>query len=96
MLTKTDRPKKALPLKLWLALEDDVQRHKAEIAAQFAQARARLLPVAHPLPMCLRFENDFATYKVTLNDDGTPNIVVEYQPGRQPAVGVSRAKGVKV
>lgn len=36
--------RKALPLKLWLELEDDVARHRAEIAQAFAQARARLLP----------------------------------------------------
>lgn len=33
-----------LPLKHWLAIEEDVARHKAEIAQAFADARARLLP----------------------------------------------------
>jgi len=35
---------KALPLKLWLELEDDVARHQAELAQAFAEARERLLP----------------------------------------------------
>jgi hypothetical protein len=35
---------KALPLSHWLALEDSVAHHKAEITRQFAEARARLLP----------------------------------------------------
>lgn len=40
-----------LSLALWLALEDDVARHKAEITRQFAEARARLLPEPAPEPV---------------------------------------------
>ncbi len=36
--------RRALPLSQWLALEDDVARHKAEISQAFAEARSRLLP----------------------------------------------------
>jgi hypothetical protein len=35
---------KPLPLKHWLAIEEDVARHKAEIAQGFADLRAKLLP----------------------------------------------------
>lgn len=45
---------KALPLKLWLELEDDVARHRAEIAQAFAEARARLLP--EPGPNCMTLD----------------------------------------
>lgn len=41
---------KPLPMKLWLALEEDVDRHKAELAQAFADARARLLPAPRPQP----------------------------------------------
>lgn len=40
--------RRALPLSQWLALEDDVARHKAEIAQAFAEARERLLPPDPP------------------------------------------------
>lgn len=41
-----------LPLKHWLAIEEDVARHKAEIAQGFAELRERLLPEppARPAP----------------------------------------------
>lgn len=39
---------KPLPLKHWLAIEEDVARHKAAVAQNFAEARARLLPVPDP------------------------------------------------
>jgi hypothetical protein len=43
---------KPLPLKHWLAIEEDVARHKAEIAQGFAEAREKLLPEppARPKP----------------------------------------------
>lgn len=37
-----------LPLKHWLAIEEDVARHKAAVAQNFAEARARLLPEPDP------------------------------------------------
>lgn len=37
-----------LPLKLWLAIEEDVARHKVAVAQNFAEARARLVPEPPP------------------------------------------------
>jgi hypothetical protein len=75
---------KPLPLKHWLAIEEDVARHKAEIAQGFADLRERLLPDAGVKPMCLRFEYDDRVVKATLNADGSPNIDIEYKRGHEP------------
>jgi hypothetical protein len=77
--------RRALPLNQWLALEDDVARHKAEIAQGFAEARERLLPDAgRPQPTCLRFEYDDRVVKCTMNADGSPHIDIEYRRGHEP------------
>jgi hypothetical protein len=75
---------KPLPLKHWLAIEEDVARHKSEVAQGFAELRARLMPAASPAPMCLRFEYDDRFVKCTMNTDGSPNIDIEYRRGCEP------------
>jgi hypothetical protein len=73
---------KPLLLKHWLAIEEDVARHKAEIAQGFAEARERLLPEPVPVmgPQTVKWWWQNYLYEMGMNEDGSPNIDVT-QPG---------------
>lgn len=72
--------KKALPLKLWLELEDSVAHHKAEIARQFAEARALLLPEP-PKPAARNWNDEQARWQMEMAAKGYQHAFTDPRTG---------------